>query len=95
MVTMQGFRRRFAEFSKVTDEVIQANLDAALLEIDADIWGAKADQGQMYLAAHLLSLSPYGQGARMAANGKGFVMTTYYAHYRRLMGQVASGFRVA
>ncbi len=85
------FRVQFPEFKGVTDALVQAMLDASLLEIDAFIWGAKADQGQAYLTAHKLATSPFGQNARMVSkNGE----TTYEKNYRTLIRQVSSGYRV-
>lgn len=83
--------------------MVQAELDAAALQIDTAIWGAyatlptststmtKADDGQRYLAAHKLALSPFGQAARLVAKDGG---TTYLTHYKKLQRQVSSGHRV-
>lgn len=90
-MALSTFRVQFPEFVKVPDALVQAHLDAAALEIDDEIWRTKADQGQGYLAAHKLTLSPFGQAARLAAtNGT----TTYFTHYDTLKHQVAVGFRV-
>lgn len=75
---------------------VQANLNAASLEIDQSVWGPKADQGQAFLTAHKLALSPFGQNARMVIKDqKGFdLTTTYQVHYKALVRQVSSGYRV-
>lgn len=92
------FRIQFAEFNGVSDALVQAMLNAAALEIDVAIWGAKADQGQAYLTAHKLASSPFGQNAKTIANAKvttgEFGATTYYNTYKMLVRQVSSGFRV-
>lgn len=80
------------EFAGVDTTLLQAELDAAALEIDVIVWGPKADQGQRYLAAHKLALSPFGQGVRLVAKDG---TTTYWTHYERLRKQVSSGSRVA
>lgn len=89
--TLATFKVQFPEFANSGDPLLQAHLDAALLEI-GPVWGALADQGQMYLAAHKLALSPYGQNAKMVAKDG---TTTYQVHYQRLVGIVSSGYRVA
>jgi hypothetical protein len=77
--------------------LVNAKLSEAYQQIDVSVWdtganGPKSGIGQGYLAAHLLALSPFGQGARMIAkDGK----TTYWTHYRNLQRQVCQGFRVA
>jgi hypothetical protein len=91
-LTLTQFLTQFPEFASTDLAMVQAILTAALLEIDASVWGPKADQGQAYLAAHKLALSPFGQQARMVAKDGS---TTYEKHYKSLMGQVASGYRVA
>lgn len=90
-VTFTSFRIQFPEFNNVDAALLTAHLNAALLEIDPVIWGAKADQGQMYLAAHKLALSPMGQSARLVSKDG---VTTYLTHYKKLQLSVSSGFRV-
>jgi hypothetical protein len=87
-MTLATFRAQFPEFVNAPDTLVNAMLAAALLEIDTEIWAAKADQGQGYLAAHKLALSPFGNGTRLVINGKD---TTYLAHYSALVGQVSKG----
>lgn len=82
------FRKQFPEFINVPDVLITAMLTAAALEVDPEVWGVKADQGQAYLAAHKLALSPWGNNARLVARDGS---TTYETHYRRLVVQVARG----
>jgi hypothetical protein len=95
------FRVQFPEFRGVSDATVTAYLQAANLEIDQVVWGAmgpgglanatKADQGHGYLTAHKLASSPFGQAAKMVAKDGS---TTYEANYKKLVRQVASGFRV-
>lgn len=97
-MTRADFLIQFPEFEAVDTAQIDAFLAAALLEIDADIWGAKADQGQAYLTAHKLALSPFGNGTRQVP--KDYMRTphgttTYGAEYDALVRQVSHGYRVA
>lgn len=94
MATLSQFRAQFDEFGGVSDVKVSAFLAAAALEIDPTIWGAKADQGQLYLCAHKLTISPFGQNARMlVGKGEGLQRTTYGAEYERLVRGVSSGYR--
>lgn len=88
---------QFPEFADTSQAQVNAILAAALLEIDTDVWGTKADQGQAYLAAHKLALSPFGNSAQLVAAGQsaGYEATVYGQHYLALVRQVSSGFRVA
>lgn len=93
-----SFVAQFPEFEGAPNTLVDATLAAAELEIDREVWGAKGDQGQMYLAAHKLSLSHWGQVSELVQkkpkdtpHGE----TTYGVHYDSLVDQVASGFRVA
>ncbi len=96
--TLSQFRAKFPEFDAVPDALIQVNLDEAALEIDPDIWDnarvAKSPVGNMYLAAHKLTLSPYGQAARLPLQTKRSwgPSTTYRSHYEDLLSQVTCGY---
>lgn len=90
-VTVAAFRVQFPEFTNTNADQLQAHLDAAELEIDREVWGAKGDQGQMYLAAHKLSLSPFGNNAELAAKGG---ETSYEIHYAALVRQIGEGILV-
>jgi len=94
-----AFVVQFPEFTNTNVPLVEAMLAAALLEIDTDVWGLKATQGQWYLAAHKLALSPFGNNAKMIPTRKvgdgPHGETTYGTHYDTLARQVASGFRVA
>jgi hypothetical protein len=95
VATLADFLDQFPEFVNTNTAqpgLVPAMLAAADLEIDRDVWAEKADQGQMYLAAHKLALSPFGNNAELKASG---AMTTYQVHYDSLVRQVSHGFRVA
>lgn len=81
---------RFPEFFRAPDGLVQAAIDEAALEVDADVWGDKADTGIGLLAAHKLAVSPFGQAARLASEqGE----STYGRLYRELRDAVACGLR--
>lgn len=95
-MTLEEFRIQFPEFSTTPDVQVDAFLAAADLEIDREVWEDKADQGQGYLAAHKLALSPMGNNARMVAKSAADTLhgqTTYGVHYDNLVRQVANTFR--
>ncbi len=94
----ETFTVQFPEFAGADTAQVNAILAAADLEIDREIWNAKGDQGQMYLAAHKLALSPYGNNAELVLkqpNPGPHGETVYGTHYDSLVRQCASGFRVA
>jgi hypothetical protein len=93
VATVSQFLAQFPEFENTNTKrpaLVPAFLAAAELEIDRTVWLAKGDQGQMYLAAHKLSTSPFGNNARTSGES-----STYLIEYQRLVMQVSSGFRVA
>lgn len=80
----------FPEFEGVDN--IQVWLDQATLMVDATVWGALAPAGVRFLAAHLMTATPAGQGAKLNnADGK----SAYYFQYQLLKRSVTVGFRVA
>ena len=85
---LETFRIFFPEFKGVSDTMAQAYLDAAEIEVDEEVWGTTTPQGHGYLTAHRLALSPYGQGARLAAKDG---TTIYYTHFQRLRAAAACG----
>lgn len=56
LATVSDFRARFEEFDCESDSSIQLALDDASLQLNAQAWRDKYDLGQLYLAAHTLSL---------------------------------------
>ncbi len=84
------------------DSQIAAMLGAAALELDLSVWGAfgpdplgnqtKSDQAQMYLAAHKLAVSPFGQAAKMVMDSRsGYNRTTFGQEFLLLQkGKVVS-----
>ena len=82
----------FPELANAPDAMIQVTLDQTINEIDTGIFKAKTPQAHGYLTAHRLTLSPWGQTARLAAKDG---TTTYETHYKLLKRMVGIGFRVA
>jgi hypothetical protein len=105
MATLPMMRAQFPEFNSVSDPLVAMMLGAASLELSPAVWGSygplgqpmtKADQGQMYLAAHKLASSPWGQNSKAVfPNRFGYHRTTYGEEFLLLQRAVTSGFRVA
>lgn len=92
-VTVQSFKQFFPEFRKTEDATIAAKLAGAQVQIATTLWGAKTDLGTLYLTAHMTSLSPAGQNAKLSP--KENAMTVYGEMYEQLKRQVTMGFRTA
>lgn len=86
---------RFPEFTPAVS-ANPAMVDAAIAEaarrIDVDVWGTKSDDGTLYLAAHLLAISPFGQNARLQSKAG---ESTYGNEHARMVREVSAGYRVA
>lgn len=97
-VDFDSFIGAFPEFRRVEKGLVDAKLAEARLQVDASVWGSKADLGVSYLAAHLIALSPFGQHARLvpptAKATREDVLTTYERQFEAMKRQVTSGFRV-
>lgn len=85
------FLVRFPEFARADADLVEAKLEEAARRVDASVWGAKADDGTYYLAAHLLAVSPFGMNARLASDRGS---STYLEEYRRMQRAVSAGYRV-
>lgn len=91
---LASFRTRYPEFASAEDAQVQASLDdaATVLPVSgAQPWGAYYDQAHGLLAAHRLSISPWGMQARLDSNSAD---TTYGATFQKLLRQVTAGQRV-
>ena len=75
-----SFKARWTEFAPCPDSLVDAAIAEATEEVDARVYGAKADAAVGLLAAHKLSISPQGQQARLdpKAFGDGEHGTTTY-----------------
>lgn len=84
------FRTTFTEFTDTPDALVGARVAEALERTPLDVWGSSHALGVLYLAAHLLALSPGGEKMRIDN------VTTLYGNTRaKIARSVASGFRVA
>lgn len=90
MVSVRQFRAQFPEFRTTDTSVVERGLADARLQINASVWGDKADLGIKYLAADLIASGPVGEKARLK---KDTSTTTYERAYERLKRQVTVGFR--
>lgn len=63
MVTPSSLKELFAELADVPGEKVERFIGMAERRVSRDAWGARADDGVMYLAAHLLTQSEKGAGA--------------------------------
>ncbi len=97
-VDYSSFVKAFPAFKKTSRDLVEAKIAEASREVDAVVWGELADDGIGYLAAHLMSMAPGGEHARLVPRNakvvRGEALTTYERHYKRLVKMVASGFRV-
>jgi hypothetical protein len=91
LADVAAFRASFPEFVQVEDAQIQVFLDRAATSVPLEPWDDHQHEGHLYLTAHLLASSPYGQNARLDPKSD---VTTYGAHYSKLQLMVAAGPRV-
>lgn len=90
-VTVLQFKNEFPEFLETEEAVVQSRLSMANRQINANVWGSKATDGVKMLTAHLLSLSPLGEQARLKKENRG---TIYGDQYEAMKRQVTHGLRV-
>ena len=86
--TPTTFKIRWAEFAPTPDAVVQAALDEATRRTDERVFGDRYDDAIGLRAAHNLSLSPFGQQARLESD-KG--TDTYQAERDTLIQERAGG----
>ena len=90
-VTAAIIKAEFPEFDELDDAVILPKIADAVLCVNAETWGDRADLGVKYMTAHLLAISPLGEQAKLVAKtGE----TTYLMTFKKVKATVASGCRV-
>lgn len=87
-VSVNRFRKAYPEFRDTSDELCSQKLAFAELRTAPSVWGALTEQGIMVLAAHLLSVSPEGQKARLATAPD---KTVYQLEWERMKREVTFG----
>lgn len=88
--TATTFKARKQEFASIADADVSLALEDATSELDSRLFGDTFDQAVGLLAAHKLSVSPFGQSARLDAKG-GDGATTYSAELARLTRKKCGG----
>ncbi len=81
------FKEEFPVFRLLSDELVQAKLDAAYRRTGADYWGELVDDAAKLLAAHLLALSPLGEPTTRDVNGT-TGRTSYWDELEQLRKEV-------
>jgi hypothetical protein len=87
-VSVSRFKQAYPDFENTSNSLVSQKLTAALGRINTEVWGDQADQGQMALAAHLLSISPQGEQARLKMENRG---TMYGKEWRQMIKEVTMG----
>jgi len=87
-VSVAYFKINYPEFRETKDSLVQAKINSATKRIAAPTWGDRANDGVMLLTAHLLSLSPSGEHARLKKEDD---MTIYSAELQRMRRAVTMG----
>ena len=86
-LTAAIFKQEYPEFKRTSDDLIKRKLAAATLRVASAVWGAKTDSGVLLLTAHLLSLSPQGENARLEPGQT----TMYKEEFDRIRREVTIG----
>lgn len=92
-VTLAKFRNFYDEFRKTDDGTVLAKIRLAEFEVNDTVWGDRADAGVMLMAAHMISMAPSGENAKLVSKDGS---TIYLKMFDRTKKSVTSGFaRVA
>lgn len=83
-MTREEFRLRFPEFRTASDGLIDRVIGEAVRSIDPDRFGDQTDDAVGYLAADLLTTSPFGKSQRLEDDKS---ETTYRKRYLQIRQQ--------
>lgn len=100
-VTAATLKARWTEFAPTSDTIVDAAIAEATRLCDVAVYGAAYDDAVMYLACHLLAISPQGAASRLDGGSApsspsssataDLWRTTYGASLLRLMRSRAGG----
>lgn len=90
-LTRAEFMRRFPEFEKATDSLVDAVLDVSSRELSPDVWGTRYEDGVYFATAHNLATSPFGINSRLATNAS---TSTYGVKLEEMRASVVIGIAV-
>lgn len=82
-VSVSRFKKSFPEFRNTATELCEQKLASATLRIAERIWGDRTSEGIMYLAAHLLSMAPEGEQARLKSENRATVYERVWKDMKR------------
>lgn len=82
-VSVSRFLKAYPEFKRTEAELVEQNLTAAEGRIATAVWGDLATDGIMVLAAHLLSMSPEGEQARLKKENRATVYERTWVAMKR------------
>jgi hypothetical protein len=88
-VTRAAFLVRFPIFASADNDLLDAEIAAALIECNALIWGSRRDDGVMHLVAHRTAMKLPAQFSQLVANGT----TTFFTEFRRMQKSLLVGDR--
>lgn len=92
MASVASFQARFPEFANTDSDLIESVLSEATLELQSDVWGDRLGEAILYLAAHKLAISPFGEPARLSDSSKDDI---YMKAFKRLRSRAILGLRNA
>jgi hypothetical protein len=78
-VTLATFQTRFPQFAATDPVLVELILAEALARINPTWHGARADNAQAYLAAHLLEMTSGPRGSGVASVSAGQASISYWA----------------
>lgn len=90
-----GFKAFFPEFAQTDTIIVQGALSEASRMIATEAWGpfgttsgalTKADDGQKWLAGHILATTPFGQATRLKPGDGDTIYWKRYAELRDSLG---------
>lgn len=90
LLDVSDFVTKHPEFAGIDPAMLQAYLDDGAVYVKSPDWGDYQSAGHGYMTAHLLALSPFGNGTALVAKDG---TTVYEKHWQRLCRIVASGHR--
>jgi hypothetical protein len=83
-VTRDSLRKAFPTFDNAPDDMVDAGIARAELQVDGDVLGTQVDVAVLFLACHEIAMDPEGEDLRLEnEDGESAYLDRYTAVIRR------------
>lgn len=89
-MTRDSLREAFPSFENAPNDMVDAGIARAVLQVDPEVLGAQTDVAVLFLAAHEIAMDPHGQDLRLVSDDEA---SAYLARFTALTRAAGASWR--